>query len=521
MHLRLFDIVIIIIYGVTVLTVARLFHRAGRFHEEEDFDDPITLRRALPWWAIGTSLIAANISAEQIIGMSASAYAIGLGIAGYEWLAAIAIVISAKYFLPVFLKHQILTMPQFLRLRYGAKTQVTMAVFWIALYTFVNLTAIMWLGANAVHAVTGLSLTMSVILLGLVAGNYALYVGLKSTHFTDVVQVTMLVLGGLLISIFALEQIGAGKGLIAGVGTLTRSLPDHFHMILSQDNPNYRYLPGISVLFGAMWVVQFSYWGFNQGVVQRALTATSMKEVRRGMLLAACLKLLMPVIVVLPGLAAAYLIDTPLSRADEAYPRLMTMLPPGLLGFVFVALVAAIIASTGSTLSSIAKIFTSDVILVLRPNTSRRLLVILGRFTAIAALVVAMALATPLLRHYDQAFQYIQEYTGFLSPGVVVIFLLGLFWPRANETGALLAAGGSVFGSAFYAIFLPEVPFLVRLGHIFVLCAVLAIAGSLYSTKKPRRVIDLRDIDFHTGPRYAIASGGITVILAGLYWYFW
>lgn len=520
MHLRLFDIVIIILYAILVLTVAHLFRRAGR-RDEEDFDDPAPRRRALPWWAVGASLIAANISAEQIIGMSACAYALGIGIAGYEWLAAPAMVVIAKYFLPIFLKNQILTMPQFLRLRYGAKTQVTMAAFWIALYTIVVLTAIMWLGANAVHAVTGLSLTMSVVLLGLVAGNYALYVGLRATHFTDVVQVSMLVLGGLVMSIFALAQVGGGKGIAAGFLTLTTTLPDHFHMILKPDNRYYTYLPGLSVLFGAMWVVQFSYWGFNQGIVQRALAADSVREVQRGVVMAAFLKLLMPLIVVLPGLAAAYLVKVPLAHADAAYPLLMAQLPPGLLGFVFIALVAAIVASTGSVLSSIAKIFTSDIVQVLRPETSRRLLVILGRFTAIAALLLAMGLATPLLDHFDQAFQYIQEYTAFLSPGVVVIFVLGLFWPRANETGALLAAGASVAGSGFYALFLPDIPFLIRTGHVFILCLILAVGGSLLSAKPKEAGITLRGVSFKTDASYNFASAMIVLILAGLYWYFW
>ncbi|GAA0545323.1 SSS family solute:Na+ symporter [Rhizomicrobium palustre] len=519
MHLRLFDIVIIIIYAILVLTVARLFHR--QHTDQDDFEDRAPAQRPLPWWAIGTSLIAANISAEQIIGMSASAFALGLGIAGYEWLAAVAMLVAGKYFLPVFLKHRITTMPQFLRLRYGAKTQVTMAVFWILLYTFVSLTAIMWLGANAVHTITGLSLTMSVVLLGLVAGNYALYVGLKATHFTDVVQVSALVLGGLVMSIYALESIGTGKGLWAGFVTLQASMPDHFHMILKPDDPYYKYLPGLASVGLAMWVLHFSYWGFNQGIVQRALAATNVREVQKGIVLAAFLKLLMPLIVVLPGLAAAYLIEGMPTRADEAYPLLMTMLPSGLLGFVFVALMAAIISSTGSTLSSIAKIFTSDVVQVVYPQASKRLSVILGPFTAIAALMIAMAVATPLLDRSDQAFQYIQEFTGFVSPGVVVIFMMGLFWPRANETGALLAAGTSVFGSAFYALIWPGVPFLTRMADIFLICMVVAAAGSLLTRPAPEKRLDLKGVDFTTARRYNLASALIAMILIGLYWYFW
>ncbi len=525
MHLGFKDIIVILIYAVLVLTVAHLFQRGERRDDEDGDDTPV--RRALPWWAIGASLIAANISAEQIIGMSGSAYALGIAIAGYEWLAAFAMVVIGKYFLPVFLKNQISTMPQFLRLRYGPKTQVTMALMWLALYTFVNLTAVMWLGATAVHVVTGLNMTVSVILLGLVAGNYALYVGLKSTHFTDVIQVAMLVLGGIVIMVFALEKIAASvgspgglQGVVFGFQTMVERMPEHFDMVLDPSNPYYKYLPGLATVGGAMWLIQFSYWGFNQYIVQRALAARSIREVQKGMVFAAYLKLLMPVLVVLPGIAAAYLLPG-VAPSDTAYPRLMTMLPPGFLGFVFVALVAAIVASTGSSLSSIAKIFTHDVVEVVYPGATRRLLVIVGKFGAIGALMVAMAVASPLLGHTDQAFQYIQEFTGFLTPGVIVVFVLGMFWARTTETGALLAAGGTVIASAFYALFLPEMPFMIRMMNVFMICFALAVGGSLATRPKHEAAIDLKGVDYSTSAGYNIASAAIALILAGLYWYLW
>jgi SSS family solute:Na+ symporter len=529
MHLGFFDVVVIIIYAMLVLAVAHLFQRGERRRDsDDDAADPAPATRALPWWAIGASLIAANISAEQIIGMSGSAYAMGLAIAGYEWLAALAMVVIGKYFLPVFLKNRISTMPQFLRMRYGAKTQVTMALLWIALYTFVSLTAIMWLGATAVHVIMPtLNMTVSVILIGLVAGNYALYVGLKSSQITDVVQVAMLVLGGVVIAVFALEKVAAAagapggfQGLITGFNTLVATMPDHFDLILEPGNKYYRYMPGLATVAGAMWVIQFSYWGFNQFIVQRALTARSIREVQKGVVFAAYLKLLIPVIVVLPGIAAAYLLHG-VTPSDTAYPKLMTMLPPGLLGFVFVALVAAIIASTGSTLSSIAKIATQDVVQVLYPDASRRLLVIVGKFTAIGAVIVAMAVAGPLLGRSDQAFQYIQEYTGFFTPGVFVVFVLGMFWRRTTETGALLAAVGTVLASAWYAVFLPEIPFMVRMGHVFGICLVLAIVGSLATKRKLDSTIDTTGIDYSTTPGYNLSAAVIAVVLAALYWYWW
>jgi len=527
MHLKLLDVAVIILYATFVLLIAHLLQRGHRDGAEEDASyAPST--RALPWWAIGASLIAANISAEQIIGMSGSAYAMGLSIAAYEWLAALAMVVIGKYFLPIFLKNQISTMPQFLRLRYGAKTQVTMAILWICVYTFVALTAIMWLGATAVHVVTGLSLMMSLILLALVAGNYALYVGLRASAVTDVVQVVMLVLGGLVISYFALEQISASAGgpggipgLLSGLETLQARLPEHFDAVLDPSNPYYKYMPGLTALLFSIWIVQFAYWGFNQFIVQHALAARSIREVQSGVVLAAFLKLFMPVVVVLPGIAAAYLLPH-LSRSDEAYPNLMLLLPNGVLGLVFVALVAAIIASMGSTLSSIATIFTQDVVKVVHKGAGKRLLVIVGRFTAIVALIIAMVVAAPLLGHFDQAFQYIQEFNGFFTPGVVVIFILGMFWRRTTETGALLAGVGSVIISALFAIFLPAMPFLIRMGWVFLICFALAVAASMIERHKPETsTIDVSGIDYSTGALYNVASLAIVAILAGLYWWYW
>ena len=527
MHLSLFDMIVVILYAIFVLAVAQFLQR-GKPNRFDETDDYTPTARALPWWAIGTSLIAANISAEQIIGMSGSAYALGLAIASYEWLAAFALLVVGKYFLPIFLKNQISTMPEFLKRRYGTKTQVVMAVFWLGLYVFVSLTSIMWLGATAVHTVTGLTTISSLILLALFAGNYALYVGLKAAAFTDVVQVSMLVLGGLVISFISLERIsgshggdGGIPGLIYGFHVLTTQMPQYFHMILRPDNPYYKYLPGITVLVGGMWIVHFAYWGFNQYIIQRALTAKSIREVQKGVVLAAFLKLMVPVLVVLPGIAAAMLVPH-LARSDEAYPTLMTMLPSGMLGFVFVALVAAIIASMGSTLSSIATIFTMDVFKVMHKSASKRLLVIVGRFAAIAALIIAMATAVPLLGHFDQAFQYIQEYNGFFTPGITVIFVLGMFWRRATEGGALAAAVGSAVLSTYFRIFKPEIPFMNRMGYVFVICLVLAVVVSLAQRRQPQTSdIEVGNIDYSTSATYNIAGAAVIAILASLYVIWW
>ncbi|MGC9953155.1 MAG: sodium/sugar symporter [Rhizomicrobium sp.] len=532
MHLSPLDITVVAVYAIFILVLAQLVSREKAGHQK-DSQDYFLASRALPWWAIGTSLIAANISAEQIIGMSGSGYAIGLGIASYEWMAALTLLIVGKFFLPIFLKNKIYTMPEFLKRRYGHNIQLVMAIFWLVLYVFVNLTSILWLGATAVHTVTGLTLTTSLIVLALFAGNYALYGGLKAVALTDVVQVSMLVLGGLVIVYIALEKIGGGVGVLGlwhGFQILQERLPEHFHMILKPDNPFYKDLPGLSVILGGMWVANLSYWGFNQYIIQRALAAKSVREAQKGIVLAAFLKLLIPVLVVVPGIAAVILAPN-LPRPDQAYPTLMTLLPSGLLGLVFVALIAAIIASMGSKINSIATIFTIDVFKTVYKNTSERTLVIVGRLTAITALGIAMVTAQPLLGSFDQAFQYIQEFTGFFTPGIVVIFLLGMFWKRATEAGALTAGVASVALSYIYSNKWPyilafdalgHIPFLNRMGYVFLICLGSAVIVSLMQKPKPQSTtIELTGIDYSTSKSFVIASAAVIAILIALYATWW
>ena len=523
MHLSLLDFVVIVLYASAVLAISAFVSneecprgKAGKDYALE--------RRALPWWAIGASLIAANISAEQIIGMSGSAYAFGLAIASYEWMGAATLLLVGKYLLPIFLRYRVRTLPEFLRQRFGARLQLVMAMLWIGIYVFVVLTAILWLGATAVHAVTGLTMGVSLVLLGLFAGNYALYVGLKAASYTDLIQVAMLVAGGLAIAYFALVHIAGGGGLSGvaqGFAILTARVPDHFHMILSPANPYYKYVPGLSVLFGGMWIINLSYWGFNQYIVQRALTAKDIRDVQNGVVFAAALKLLIPVLVVLPGVAAVLLVPH-LSRPDEAYPKLMTLLPSGLLGLVFVALVAAIIASMRSTLSSIATIFVADIFQVVNCRASLRQGVIAGRMAAIIALGIAMAAAMPLLHGFDQAFQYIQEFNGFFTPGVVAVCLLGLLWQRTTEAGALVAAIGSPLLSTGFTVFLPAVPFMNRMLYVFLIVLVSAVAVSQMQKRRPQAsVIDVNIIDFSTGAVFNIGAFAVVAILAALYAAWW
>ena len=520
MHLANIDLIVVIAYAIGIFCLAQYVSRktAGAQATSSDY---FLASRSLPWWAIGASLIAANISAEQIVGMSGSGYAIGLAISSYEWMAALTLLIVGKFFLPIFLRNQIYTMPQFLEQRYGGRIRTLMAVFWLGLYVFVNLTSIIWLGSIAVAQVTGLDQQWALMLLGSFALVYQIRGGLKAVALTDIVQVTLLVAGGLAISLLTLDKIGAGHGVMAGFRALVSASPNHFHMILTRDNPFYQDLPGISVLVGGLWIMNLSYWGFNQYIIQRALAAKSIREAQKGVMFAAYLKLLIPAIIVLPGIAAV-LLAPHLARPDQAYPAMMSLLPPGLLGLVFAALVAAIVASTASKINSIATIFTLDVWNQRAGVRSERQLVTIGRGAALAAIILAILTARPLLGKFDQAFQFIQEYTGFFTPGIVVIFLLGLLWKGATENGALAAALGSFVLSFALKVLWPEVPFMVRIEYVFFASLALAIGVSLLKSQpKASNRISAADVDYSTSSGFAIGSAGVICILVALYTIWW
>jgi SSS family solute:Na+ symporter len=329
-------------------------------------------------------------------------------------MAALTLLIVGKFCLPIFLRNGIYTMPQFLEQRYGNSIRTLMGVFWLGLYVFVNLTSILWLGSIAVARVTGMDQGLSLALLGGFALLYQLYGGLKAVALTDIVQVTLLVMGGLLIAGLSLDRISDGAGVVAGFQKLYATHPGHFQMILTPDNPFYKDLPGLSVLLGGMWIMNISYWGFNQYIIQRALAAKDLQEAQKGMVFAAFLKLLMPVIVVLPGIAAVMLAPG-LEKPDQAYPSMMALLPSGVLGLVFAALIAAIVASLASKINSVATIVTLDFYAKARPQADQARLVRVGRIAAIIAIALAILTARPLLGSFDQGFQYIQEYTGFFT----------------------------------------------------------------------------------------------------------
>ena len=520
MQLTSIDIAVFCAYVVVLLGIAHFVSREKAGHQKNT-QDYFLAGNSLPWWAVGASLIAANISAEQIIGMSGSGYAIGLAIASYEWMAAITLIIVGKYFLPIFIERKIYTMPQFLEQRFDSRVRTLLAVFWLAVYVFVNLTAVLWLGALAINTVTGIDMLLGMVLLGVFSVAYSLYGGLKAVAFTDIIQVVILVIGGLILSYICLDIIGDQGGMIAGFKELSAKAPEKFDMILSKEHPHYISLPGLSVLIGGMWIMNLSYWGFNQYIIQRTLASKSLEEGQKGIAFAAYLKLLMPLIVVLPGIAAVILAPD-LAKPDQAYPTMMQLMPVGVKGLVFAALIAAIVSSLSSMCNSVATIFTMDIYAHKVKDKEQSHYVGVGRAVSLASLVIAMICAKPLLGSFDQAFQYIQEFTGFFTPGIVAIFLMGMFWNKATPMAALVAAIGSAALSFVFFKFLPEVPFMDRVGIVFISCLVLPAIVVLIQAKGDQDdAVDLDDISFKTASSFNVSAIGVVLILAALYATWW
>lgn len=521
MALSTLDLIVFFTYCIGIVALGLYVSREKKGHKKTA-NDYFLAGNTLTWWAVGSSLIASNISAEQIVGMSGSGYAIGLGIATYELMAAATLIIVAKFFLPIFLEKRIYTMPQFLELRFDNRVRTTLAVFWILVYIFVNLTSVLYLGSLALSRVAGVDMTYAIIGLALFSALYSIYGGLMAVAWTDVVQVIVLVFGGILTSVFALDAVSGGQGWIAGLQELYAQAPDRFDMILDREHPYYKDLPGISVLIGGMWIVNLSYWGFNQYITQRALAAKSLEEAQKGVIFAAYLKLFMPFIVVIPGIAA-YVLEADIEKNDEAYPWLLsTFMPSGLLGLSFAALIAAIVSSLSSMMNSVSTIFTVDIYKqYLNKNATENRMVTTGRIVSAVALTIAVIVA-PQLSTLDQAFQFIQNFTGLVSPGVFTIFVFGMFWKRATANAALWAAICTIpFGFAL-ELLVPGIPFIDRMGIVFLLLSLLMIVISLAEGKgEDPKGIDLHKGLFTTGTKFNIAAIGVCGILAVVYYVFW
>lgn len=541
------DYAIFVGYAILILGVG-LWMSRDKKGQQKTAEDYFLASKSLPWWAIGASLIAANISAEQFIGMSGSGFASGLAIASYEWMAALTLIIVGKYFLPIFIEKGIYTIPEFVEKRYSTNLKTILAVFWIGLYVFVNLTTVLYLGALALETILGIPLIYGVIGLALFAAAYSLYGGLSAVAWTDVIQVVFLILGGIITTYLALNIVSGGEGFISGLKTVYHAVPERFAMILKPENPEYVNLPGIGVLVGGMWVANLYYWGFNQYIIQRTLAAKSLKEAQKGILFAAFLKLIIPLIVVIPGIAAYVIINdpnimaslgdlalqnTPSSDAtDKAYPWLLQLLPVGLKGLAFAALTAAIVSSLASMLNSTSTIFTMDIYKqYIGRDSSDKTIVSVGRISAAVALLIAVFIA-PLLQNLGQAFQFIQEYTGVVSPGILAVFLLGLFWKQTSNRGAIVGALASIPVAMYFKVapkgwsnstLFVDVPFMDQMGYTVLITMLIIIVVSKleHKNKFDTKGIILTENIFKTSPLFNIGSFALMLILTALYAAFW
>jgi solute:Na+ symporter, SSS family len=549
------DYLVFFIYFIIVATYGWWIYKSKK-GASTSTKDYFLAEGSLTWWAIGASLIASNISAEQFIGMSGSGFKMGLAIASYEWMAAATLLVVAIFFMPVYLKNKIYTMPQFLNQRYNGTVSMIMAVFWLLLYIIVNLTSILYLGALAISSISGLNLTICMLGLAMFAVVITLG-GMKVIGYTDVIQVFFLVLGGLVTTYLALNMVAdknGTAGALNGLKILTSQADDHFHMILKRDNPSYMDLPGLTVLIGGLWIANLNYWGCNQYITQRALGA-DLKTARGGLLFAAILKMLMPIIVVLPGIAAFLLhrqgnfqtemLQNGELNPDKAYPVLLNLLPAGLKGLAFAALTAAVVASLAGKANSISTIFTLDIYKKkINPEADEKKLVRTGRITIVAAMIIAIIIAPFLGIDKKGGFQFIQEYTGFVSPGIFAMFLLSFFWKKTTSNAALFATiGGFMFSillkfsskildlSLFTSIGFSvpneagiyEIPFLDRMGISFGLCVIGMWIISIIENKRgvqPKGLGIDRSM-FKVHPGFAVGALLVTGLLAALYTFFY
>lgn len=561
MGLATFDWIIFVAYCALILTIGLWVSRDKKGHQK-NAEDYFLASKSLPWWAIGASLIAANISAEQFIGMSGSGFAIGLAIASYEWMAAITLLVVGKYFLPIFIRTGIYTIPEFVERRFSTNLKTILAIFWLALFVFVNLTSVLYLGARALDTIMGDGdgslMMISIIGLGFFAAAYSIYGGLAAVAWTDVVQVTLLILGGLVTTFVTIQFVSPTGGIIDGFVHIYKVAPEKFSMILQRGEvitPSGRDawwdLPGLSVLIGGMWVANLYYWGFNQYIIQRTLAAKSLAESQKGIVFAAFLKLLIPLIVVVPGIiafvmnadASGQLTEASLDSSfvstsgavvnDNAAPWLIkNFVPIGLKGLVLAALAAAIVSSLASMLNSTATIFTMD---IYRPyinrNATDKQTVTVGRVTGLVALIIAISIA-PTLGNLGQAFQFIQEYTGVVSPGILAVFIAGLFYKRATNNAAIWGVVLSIPIAMYFkvapngwsdaAIFV-NIPFMnqMMITALLSFTVILVLSSIEGKGKVDEKGIIFMPGLFKTSPAFNIGATIILLICVMLYTVFW
>ncbi len=559
-HMVFADYLVFILYFIIVTAYGYSIYRK-RTKGEHDAKAFFLAEGTLTWWAIGASLIASNISAEQFIGMSGEGFFLGVAVAAYEWIAAIALIIVAVWFIPVYLKNHIYTMPQFLKTRYNETVALIMAIFWLFLYVFVNLTSILYLGAVAINGLAG-GEYLHVIMLGLAI--FALLIslgGMKVVAYTDVIQVAVLIIGGLVTTYIALsvvgdKLVGEGSGPIAGFKALMANAPEHFKMIIPKPNAasdqndinKYLTFPGVASYAAGIWIINLNYWGCNQYITQRALGA-DLQTARTGILFAGLLKLMMPIIVMLPGIAAFVLyknghLPQLVGGKDGAYSAVLTFLPTGLKGLSVAALTAAIVASLAGKVNSISTIFTLDVYKkYFKKEASEKSMVMTGRATVFVAMILAVMFTWNDLLGIGGVggFTYIQKYTGFISPGVFAMFFLGMFWQRTTGlaaiagviTGFLLSVLFNEFAPAWFGnnTFLYtaypngkggfEIPFHICMGLSFLFTMILMIAISMGGPKVNPKAFTLDRAMFKVSPSTLILIVLTLLLISALYVKFW
>ena len=541
------DFVILLVYLVMLVSLGIFLSSNSREGSAKDY---FLAGNSLTWWAVGASLIAANVSTEQFIGMAGSGFADGIAIAAYELMAAITLVVIAKWLLPAMMDRKIFTIPQFLRERYNSGVGVAFSILWIFLFVFINLTSVAWLGALAIEQVLGLqgmtvqllpglniSMRMIIVIsLFLVAGLYSIHSGLTVVAWADVMQMIFIVGGGAVTAYFAVTAVvGNGSNPLEGIEKVYSALTTgnhandtHFHLIIQQsyNEKAFSNVPGIAAVVGSMWLTNLGYWCFNQYIIQKGLAAKSPDDAKKGFLFAGFLKILIPFITVLPGVCAFYMyqhadqyleVQSRINVSDDAYPWLVrNFIPTGIKGLSLTALIASIISSLASMLNSTATLFTIDIYKkYIKPEASDRRLVNVGRIVSVAALFIALFTVHPLLGDLDQAFQYIQEYSGFIYPGIIIVFSLGLFWKRASTTAAIWTAILAIPLGVLLKVVMPEVPFLFRAGYVFIFLSFFFIVVSLLSKKNES--CDLpSERDRHTMLKWSHILGfsGIISVLA-------
>lgn len=542
------DFIIGIVYLILLLSLS-LFISRDREGRDKDIKDYFLASNTLTWWAVGSSLIASNISAEQIIGTSGGGYANGLSIAAYEIMAAIALLLIGKFFLPIMFNSKIFTIPQFLRERYNDKVGLAFSIFWILLYIFINLTSVAWLGALAIEHILGLkgivvsfgdfevSIRLIIMaILFMISAMYSLYGGFAAIAWSDVMQVTFIIGGSLITAYFALSAIAGNDGtfldgfnkMYSYLTTGSHTKDVHFHLVVqeSHDKAAFNNVPGLAAIVGGVWLTNLCYWGFNQYITQKGLAAKSLEEARKGFMFAGFLKMLIPFCVIIPGICTYYMVEHGnqnvlqmgmIHSPEEAYPWFIrNFIPTGIKGLFFVALIAAIISSIASMGNSTATLFTIDIYKrFINKDASNKTLVGIGRFVTFVAFCIALIAAIPILGGIDQTFLYIQEYSALIYPGIVIVLGFGLLWKRASSTAAIWTAVITVPLGLLLKICMPDVAFLFRVGYVFMIEVVLFIVISLYSKKNIHSDIcdeNDRKVMIKWGKIFGISSIAIIIV---------